>query len=367
MPLGSCGPRPRVARFDTVAGAWQRACVVLRRVPSGGIWTLAFLTTIHAVLACAVFPYPVAQTRVRQKVLLETTGITPTLVVAGDSRAQRHVDAEVLERLIGMAPRSCANLALHTSDVASVVSWHREFAERLSPSPILLISVSDWVVGPRGSMGFALNREHYRERGVVAAIRELGIRDVVSAVLAPEGALLERVSTAPFVEAKHTPGDIGRFAGLTPRSWEPPDGGYDEYVRSMQRDGWFARSSDADQRWRQLRDNFAYLLRRGTQVVVLDTPFHPDLLRHLTGSAGGAAHQEFQTRLTDLCSELGISLLRYSAADLPVADPTTVFYDGVHLDENGARLLSELIAQDVRRLIDNKVLRLTNADRIAGA
>jgi len=139
----------------------------------GGLWAAAIVVCIHFVLSWRVFPDVVAQERVRHRVVALTKDGTPSLVVAGDSRGFDNVDPAVLASVLGIAPEATVNLGIPTCDVACVAAWYREFSHRFAASPIMLVSVSAWMVGPRGGGGFDRNREYYSERGMSAAVAEL--------------------------------------------------------------------------------------------------------------------------------------------------------------------------------------------------
>lgn len=356
--IRSLPQRGRAVRNLRAARAWARVRATCGAWPRGGLWAVAIMACTHFVLSWLVFPHTVAQERTRRKVLTLTSNATPSLVVAGDSRGCDHVVPSLLASTLRIAPEASVNLALPGCDVAGVAAWYREFSHRLAASPIMLLSVSGSMVGPRGQGGLDLNREYYAGRGIFAAVAELEPTEAVKALLAPEWTLIERVASWRHSgRAEATAGQRG-FNGLPPREWSPPGDSYAEYVTFMQQFGWFKESLDREAVWQQLRGDLTFLLRCGVQLVVLDSPDHPDLLSYLAGTPAGRAHGRFRERLAQLCESLAIPLLRYDAEDLGTPNPAELFWDGVHLDRDGAAILSAKIAEDLQYLIEQRVLRL---------
>lgn len=331
----------------------------------GGLWAVTIVVCTHMVLSWLVFPNTAAQERVRHKVLTLTSSTAPWLIVAGDSRGFCHVDPSVVASTLGIDPDSSVNLGLYSCDVASVTAWYREFSHRLAASPIMLVSVSGWAVGPRAKMGLGLNREHYAERGIFATGSELEMSMAAKILLLPEWTLVERVSYWRNPDRAEVMAEQRGFKSFPPREWLPPGGSYTEFVTTFQQSGWFKESTDREAVWQQLRGNLVFLLSHGVQLVVLDSPDHPDLSSYLADTPAGQAHSRFRERLSGLCESLTIPLLRYTAQDLDTVNPGKLFFDGVHLDSNGAAILSAMIANDLQSLIDQGVLRLPTGTRVS--
>jgi hypothetical protein len=346
-----------------IVSAWGRVCATFALIPSGGRWAVAIVISTHAVLSLLVFPHPVAQERVRQKVLALTANSTPSIIAAGDSRSFCHVDPLVLSNKLGLPEDASINLGLQTCDVASVAAWYREFSSRVAESPIMVVSVSAWMVGPRGHGRFENNREYHAGRNIIDAAAELGLSKAARILMTPEWTLMERVSAWRNPNEREVKQARRGFDNIPPRKWVPPGGDYSAYVAYLKQLGWFRESPDGEAVWTQLRGNLEYLLSCGVQLVILDSPDHPDLLSYLAGTPGGRVHAQFRKRLSQLCKSLAIPLLRYEASDVEPLNPGQHFYDGVHLDAEGAAILSTRIGRDLQSLLDDGNLRMPSESR----
>ncbi len=131
-------------------------------------------------------------------------------------------------------------------------------------------------------------------------------------------------------------------------------------VWALYQKDWFNEAKIDGVRWRLLQSDLRALRREGARIVMIDSPFHPSWIARLEATPEGAAFDAFRRNLADLSERMNIPLLSYQEEWLGDGDPDKLFWDLVHLNTEGARLLSERIAEDLTRLIAEGDLEIPN-------
>ena len=337
------------------AAVWTKRA---RRLPCGAVFACLFIAAVHACLVLVVYPHPVARPRLRYKVMAMTATDRPVLVVAGDSRAQRHLIPSVLADRIGIDESKVVNIAVAAGDSSSVLAAYHEFSERFERQPVFVISISSFCVGARGEYEPAANGEYYWSIGPADRFRTMSAKEAVQSTFAPERLLIRQIRD--YLNRDNLGyiwGDRG-YRVLDGVPWEGASRGFPRTIGRLARRGWFKLSEPGALPWKQLRADLRSLHDAGVQLVVLDAPEHPAFLDALADTPQGNAYARFRRLLATLCQVESIPLLRYTAQDLGPGNPDDLFWDGVHLNRLGAQALSELVGRDLQKLIERDMLHL---------
>ena len=345
---------------QTCAQVLRGALTLQRRLPAGVLWACLFIALVHATFTYIVFPYPVARRDLRQKVLAVTENKLPVLVFAGDSRADCNIDPSVIAPVMGLSETKIVNIGVAAGDSAMILAAYREFAERLAPHPILVVSVSPHFVSDRGALHDEYNSEYYWSVGIRARLYALSTKDVFHATFAPERHMVSAMGdyfAPPVLDPAYLPNG---FRPLKEAPAELPGSGFAKTVSRLAKWRCFTVGEETSTPWRRLEADFEKLRALGAYVVVLDAPDHPEFLASLSGTPDGNNYSRYRATLANVCDRLSIPLLRYTVADLGSIDPDEIFWDGVHLNSVGANLLSKRVAGDLDRLM---TLRPLNSQR----
>jgi len=307
---------------------------------------------VHLLVSRVLVPRPVARDFVRHKVMALTATGRARVVIAGDSRAERHIVPDVIAGQLGLPADDVINIARPACESSGVLAVYREFADRFCPSPIMLISVSMFSVNDRENEDMHLNDAVLWSVGLVDRFRLVRPQRALLATFLPERALYRQIRDR-----------------LRPPRGTVPERGFRGFYAKPSREvfeGWVSywalhRDDPAEiagVRWRQLRRDLESLKAAGVQFVLLDSPESPCFLDMVAGSRRGEVEAEFSRRLADLCREMDIPLLSYDTTCFDVADPGCYFRDSIHLNAAGARVFSEIVGRDLHRLVGSGRLRM---------
>ena len=359
-PLVLVDPPPAGAVRGATPPAARRGSVrslraITRRLPSGALAACLIITVIHFVASVLVYPYPVAPSRLRHKVLALTQNDRPSLLIAGDSRAEWHIIPDLVAERVGVPQSAVVNIAVQNCESAAVWAGYREFARRFSPRPIMLLSVSFWSVNDSHNRGTQLvNDETLWSMKLTDRLRIVPVQRALMSTFLAEKTLWRRMTVS--VAASCTPVRERGFLGVDKHITMPPDA-LAQCISDVQQ-SWFAGAKVNGVRWRELVANLRKLLNAGVQLVILDAPEHPALLAALQGSPGGEANDRYHRQLAQLGETLSIPVLRYGSDRFTGLDPNILYFDLLHLNREGAALLSAWVGDDLMDLIARGVLQL---------
>ena len=336
---------------------------VVRQLPSGAVYGCLFVVFIHAFFSLMVFPHPVAREDLRRKVRTLTEFARPRLLFAGDSRAECTIDPIALAKAMNLEDGVVVNIAVQAGNSSMAVAAIREFGDRFSPNPIVVVSISPHNVSSQSELNENYNAEFFWSIGLVARFRELSVKDAIRSTFAPERRWWARLDRHFHKHEPDAPFNSAGYRALDGPPEEQPGDGYPETIARLNRWQCFTVGDESSTPWRRLRADLKELRDFGAQVVVFDAPDHPGFLARLSGTPEGENYAQFRVTLASLCRKLDIPLLRYSAADLGDADPDGLFWDGVHVNHIGAELLSKRVALDIKQLVTRGVLHLEHREK----
>jgi hypothetical protein len=327
------------------------------RLPAGALWACVLIGLVHLLVAKWIVPYPVAREALRDKIVALTEGGRPALLIAGDSRAERHVIPDVVAAKVGTAPAAVANIAASACESSAVLAAYREFTNRFAPAPVMVISISLFSVNDRANSYPSLNNEVLWSLGLTDRVRLGGIREAVQATFLPERELYRRLLGRALHE--HVTAVPGRgYLEVSASSCLDTSTGIAANALAYIDRVWFNSAVVDGVRWRLLQTDLQTLLDLGVQVVVLDVPEHPALARAFAGTPLAEPHAQFHGNLVTLCRQMGVPLLRYPTDWYGAQNPDLLYYDPMHLNRRGAELLSERIGVDLAALLHDGTLRL---------
>lgn len=323
---------------------------VCRRLPMGMIIACFLITLFHTVATCIIFPEPIARETLRQKVIALTADCRPSMLIAGDSRAETQIIPAVVAFELNLPIEEVANIAVPACESTAVLAAYREFKSRFRQKPVLLLSVSIWSVN---------DTSYFKNDDALWAFSMADRLRLVS----PGRALTLAFSSERLVLQ-------GAWQWLT--GGEPMPTFSDQgYVRKEGRiseepnfrqradtvlNGWYSRPEVKGLRWQRFRTDLQSFLEEGVQLVIIDPPTYPGFLELIKNTEAGQAEAQFHQQLKRLCRELGVPLLQYQENILADQNSDYLFRDLVHLNDDGARILSKRAAEDVRNLLNNQAL-----------
>jgi len=329
---------------------------IVRRLPAGALFACLFVGLIHIVVSGWVVPHPVARESLRQRVIALTEHARPSLLIAGDSRAENNIMPGVVAAQVGMPIESVVNVAMVACESSAVLAAYREFSERFAHEPIVVISVSLFSVNDRVTVPGYLNDEVLWSIGLVDRLRLAPLKRALSSTLLPERELKRRIagwfrrSSPRAVPEQGFMGLAGdRCVDVTPETVR-------DCIRRINR-GWFNDPVIDGIRWRQLEADLRSLIQAGVQVVIFDAPEHPAFPQGTDGTDNGAANARFHEQLIGLCHRIDVPILCYGTDWFGDRDPDALYYDLLHLNRRGAALLSERVGQDLSILMQSGRLR----------
>ena len=329
--------------------------MLLRRTPNGALMALAYIAALHLVTSYVLVPRPVAGDTLRHKVMALTATHRPRVVIAGDSRAERQIIPAVIARKLEIPEADVVNIARPACESSGVLAAYRESSDRFAGAPIMLISVSLFSVNDRENEDMYLNDEVLWSLSLAERFRVVGPQRALLAAFLPERALFRGLRDV-FSPSEDTYSERG-FRGFP---GEPPRDRVERWEEAWRR----LRDADVDingLRWRQLQRDLQGLKAAGVQLVLLDSPDWPRFSRIVAGSPRGEARARFSAKLAGLCRELDVPLLSYDAGCFGAWDLDRLFRDPIHLNREGAGLLSEIVGGDLRSLAASGRLRVPEA------
>ncbi len=352
-------PATGAIRVDkrSIARRWGvRSLPVLRlKVPSGALAACLIVAVIHFVVAVFVYPHPVAPSRLRHKVLALTRHDRPGLLIAGDSRAEWHIIPDILAERVGVPLSEVVNIAVQNCESAAVWASYREFSRRFPPRPIMLLSVSFWSVNDSHNRGVQLvNDETLWSMTLTDRLRIVPVKRALMSMFLAEKVLWQHMTVS--VAASSTPVRDRGFKSQRKHITMAPDA-LAHRINDLWH-SWFAEAKVDGVRWRELVANVRRLQGAGVQLVILDSPEHPALLAALQGSPGEGPNNRYHRQLAQLGERLSIPVLRYEPDRFTGLDPNMLYSDLLHLNRDGAVLLTEWVGDDLKDLISRDVLQL---------
>ena len=356
---------PRAAEPGTEAvgvNRTPRLALLSARLPWGAMLAIGLIAVLHGIAAYWLVPNPVAPRELRDRVVALTRNTRPSVIIAGDSRALRHIDPAVLEVHAGLKPTTAVNVGARGCETTTVMAVYREFHHRFAQRPIMLLSASTWLFNDRASgRAFFPSDATLWNMSFPDRLRVTTPGCAVRATFLPEITLWRRITEQP-----ESPKDPPRHRGFLSvnRCYRLlPAQRAEEIAKNRAVLFTDARTNGA--LWRQFRRSVRELRAMGVQVVIFESPIHPDLLAALQGAGEAETARELRGRLAEFAASLAIPILRYDAGRLAGDDADELFTDLAHLNRTGAAQLSAWVGRDLRRLIDEGVLTLDTGSRLA--
>ncbi len=332
----------------------SRVRAVLRRVPSGAVWAVVLVSLVHLAGPWCL-DQPVAREALRRKAKALTARASPSLVLAGDSRARAGLIPSVFAGELGLPASQVVNISETACDSSAVLFAYREFSSRFAERPVLLLGVSvfsvndgaDQLIGDELLWGLSL----WERSQLVSPGR------VIASCFLPEKAVwntctswLIRPAEAPVVDGGYC--RMHRQANIA--KWSPQARRGAVQTLSTQ---WYDQPCVNGVRWGKLDRDLQAFVDAGMYLVVVDPPHHPAVEAYADPQVLQADRQ-FREQLAQLASRLRIPLLSCPPDWYGRANPDLLFYDLVHLNGAGAELYSRLIASRVTTLADSGAIRL---------
>ena len=313
------------------------------------------VVSVHLFVSRLIVPYPIAREPLRRKVIALTALDRPSVIVAGDSRAQVHIRPDVVAQQLGWPKNEVTNIGLFLCEPSAVSAAYREFAHRFADSPIMLLSVSVYSVNDGITDARYINDETLRSVGVWDRFQLVPVQRALAATFLPEKDAWRLLTDKAHERAQPVPqrGFLGKPAYES-------DGFSDEVVARQGSEltrCWFARPRIQGIRWRQFEADLRTLRERGVQVVVLDSPVHPAFSKSLADDSLRQVHSRFHRQLAVLCGTMNVPILQYTSDDFPGYHPDDIFFNLTHLNRRGATLLSEMVGRDLRRLLGRGIIQ----------
>lgn len=356
LPAAVCGG----SRRSPLAGAIAAMARVTRRLPMGAVSAVAIMVAFHVIVATWVYPRPAARMDLYRKTAILTDRFRPSVVVAGDSRAESGIVPKLVAPLLGLSDDRVINIAVGAGDTASAAAAARKFAGRFASSPIMVLGVSISKVNDNAPNW--KSDELLWSLGFADRVRLVSWRRAVASCVLPEKTLYHRLTGWP------RPSKFTTSQGIFPTYASVDERGYhrnptlparllDNTCRSHHRI-WY-RDADIDGiRWRQLEADVHELLASGVQAVLLHPPLHPAFEACIESDPVSAAvTARYHRKLDALCHRAGIPLLRYGNEILVGADPGVYYDDPLHLNRRGAEILSLHVGRDLAGLVESGVLK----------
>ncbi|UCE60912.1 MAG: hypothetical protein JSU63_04005 [Phycisphaerales bacterium] len=331
------------------------AAVSARRWPRGGIIACALVAVAHVAISTWVFPHPIAREELRRKVIAIPQGQRPSLIFAGDSRAWWHIDPAVVAENVDLPAGKVVNIAINSCESSGVLAAYREFSDRFAPAPIIVISISAYSINDGVTYRHCLNDEVLWSVGLLDRFRLASVKDAIQATFLPERELANRIARAYYETKAFVPPEEGfwEIPAKGPLDWTSD---HTQERLSFIRDVWFENPSMTGIRWRQLEEDLQDLKQGGAQVVLLDSPEHPQLADRLEGTPSGTANAAFHRQLHDLGKRMQIPVLRGGPDWLGDRNADELYCDPVHMNRLGAELFSASIGTELRNLLNRGVL-----------
>lgn len=322
---------------------------IVRRLPAGALLACFIVLLTHLGVSRLIVPHPIAREPLRRKVIALTEFDRPSLIAAGDSRAQVHIRPGIVAQELGWPEEQVINAGLFLSEPSAVLAAYREFAHRFPPAPIILISVSFYSVNDGITDARYINDEVLWSVGVLDRFRLVPPGRALMATFLPEKACWRLLTDKAFDRARPVPhrGFLGK----------PASGSEGFSPEVVARQGielkrcWFAKPRIQGIRWRQFQADLRSLRDGGVQVVILDSPVHPAFADSLADPALKEAHTRFHRQLAELCGQMKVPILQYTCDSFSGYHPDDLFFNLTHLNRRGATLLSEKVGRDLHGLL----------------
>ncbi|MCP4593145.1 MAG: SGNH/GDSL hydrolase family protein [bacterium] len=333
-----------------------------RRLPVGALYALLVVASFHVAVACWFVPHPVARASLRHKVIALTEHDRPSLLIAGDSRAEWQVIPAVVSDAARVPVREIVNIAGTACESSAVRAVYREFSGRFAPQPIMLVCLSAWSVNDRSVEGAMLSEETLWSLGFRERLNLVSFPRALSTIFSPERAWGRRLTE--FVCGTGPVDVLDRGFSAIPESSSvrrTPEWTRTRIARIDE--AWFGDAVFDGVRWRLMERDLEGLQKAGVQIVVLDPPMHPVLIGAMAGTSMGAADAQFHRQLRELCGRLRVPLLQYDNDCFGEQDPGAYYDDLLHLNPRGAEVFSACVGRDLSTLIDQGVLKLPSTER----
>ncbi|MHC5109799.1 MAG: hypothetical protein ACYTHJ_07975 [Planctomycetota bacterium] len=331
----------------------------------GGIYAVLILGVSHGCFTWFINPFPIARSDLRTKIAVLTADARPAVLFAGDSRAECQLDPAQAANLLDMKKGAIVNIAVRGGDSAMAAAAFHNFGDRFASRPVVVLSVSPHFVANRGKLDPYYNTEYYWSAGLMERFKSLSVKNAVRVSFAPEVLFADRI-VEYFVPSKVSyPWREGGFRPIAGAPDDPGTDGYAATIARMRRWDCFSVGALSSHPWQLFIRDLRAMREQGAQVVLLDAPEHPAMLESLAGTAEGDNFDHFHRTLETVAERLGITLLRYDAADIGINDADGCFDDGVHLNKAGATLLTRRLCEDLVRLRHQGNVRMANLSVMA--
>lgn len=355
---------PRVApRVQRLAELRKRRTASRR--PSGALVAVLIVVGLHLAATLWAYPHPAPRRDLRRKLAALNAGPAPSVILAGDSRIECGLLPERMAARMGLPRAGAINMGSPACDAPAVLAGYRAFRDRFADHPVVVVGISLLGVNDRADAGM-VGDETLWSLGLADRLRLVEPERALLSLALPEREFVTRHLTEPLLLSREplAVAEQGYRGSSKRRYYSAEELEHD--VALLERK-WFNEPVLDGIRWRITCAAVLELRAEGAQVVVLDSPLHPDLLRAVTGTRMEQPERQFHEQLRAFCREKNIPLLRYSAEALCpdgecAADPGSSFVGLVHLNRAGAERLSDHVADDLHALLAAGTLRLPADD-----
>lgn len=326
-----------------------------RHLPAGALLVCTLIVITHWA-ATRMFPKPVAQQGLREKVMALTESAKPKVIIAGDSRALQGIEPRLLAIQLQLPENEVVNIAYSAADSSAMLYAYREFSGRFVDRPIMILNSSFFSVND-ATPGVMIDDEWLWPLTWNERRRLVGIARATAAEFLPEKALWFRLldTLSPGVPPVPNQGFISKVSRNGTSDWSQ------QHIREyshMWIDLWYGDGNVDGIRWQKFETNIKSLHNNGVQIVLLEMPYHPGFVRICTETPTSQALNRLHLKRVQLCERLQIPLLSYDAtciADEPVEKS---FADCVHLNRRGATFFTKVLAKEVEKLLQSRHLEL---------
>jgi len=261
------------------------------------------------------------------------------ILVVGSSRAEFHFDCEILSLALSKA---CLNVGENATAPNTQLPFLEAYLARNEPPEIALVSLDPFALGVRKDLNDpALYAAHLDEPHLyaLAVAHEPSMRrarDVPLYAFAVLGLGFTQTALEGLLGPPPPPG-MARFPLLAvDREW---DGSFEAWLASHPRGDDLPLEPAGVAALEQVLSLFA---RRGSRVVLVYSPDYAGTRSYLQNRA------EVLGTFYGIASLRGLPMLDYSGSSL--SSDRAMFYNSQHLNARGARLFSEELARDLRRM-----------------
>ena len=333
-----------------IPGAAARAGLIalIRRLPAGALIACTLAPLLHLVMAWIVFPEPQCSPQLRHKLLALTKNARPTVVFAGDSRMQSGANPLIVADVLGLSPKDVANIAVEGCAPSNLRAAYRTYAARFAARPVVVMNIAFFSINDSAEV--LLEDETLWSVSVPERFHLVSPSRAFATSFMPELTLVRSIvgDGVRLPDTMNTYRGFGTLHESTINHLSPIQ--LNAKCRIF-RDGWFRNPRIDGVTWRSFEQSVDALRRAGVQVVLVDLPLHEVFESWLAKTPEAEALHRFHTKQAAYCADRGIPLLRYTFNEITQGATGPAFRDFCHLTNVGATRLSQKIAADLQRLM----------------